>query len=177
MVTEVWKLEVMQEQAAIGVRIGAHSSRALWSKRGEFALELALLVEQLLGPIALHPCLEDADMLGMAAHCAHRHLMRAPVALLPLAVDLLGTGPALRGPHDDHRPDRAFLESVLPRVGLDVPDLADHRLQRRGHELMHDRGVVAFDEMRRVAVAPQQVVELFVTGCAPARSDWRSCSR
>ena len=152
----------MQEQAAVGVRIGAHPTRALRRKRGEFALELALLVEQLLGPIALHPCLEDADMPGIPAHHAHRHLVRAPVALLPLAVDLLGAGPALRRAHDDHRPDRAFRKSVLPRVGLDVPDLADHRLERRGHELVHDRRVVAFDEMRRVAVSAKQRLKLLV---------------
>ena len=34
-------------------------------------------------------------MAWIAAHDAHRNLMRAPVALFPLAVDLFGAGPAL----------------------------------------------------------------------------------
>ena len=153
----------MQEEAAVGVRVGAHPTSAFWRKRGEFALELALVVEQLLGPIALHPGLKDADVLGMAAHRAHRHLVRAPVALFPLAVDLLGTGPALRRPHDDHRPDWALGESILPRIRLDAANLADHRFERGGHELVHHRRVIAFDEMRRVAVSAKKRLELLMT--------------
>ena len=102
-------------------------------------------------------------MAGIAAHDAHRHLVRAPVALLPLAVDFLGAGPAFRRPHDDHRPDRAFRKSILPRVSLDVPNLADHRLQRGGHEFVHDCRVVAFDEMRRVPVSAKKRFELLMT--------------
>ena len=102
-------------------------------------------------------------MLGVAAHRAHRHLMRPPVALLPLAVDLLGAGPALRRAHDDHRPDRAFRKSFLPRVSLDVPDLADHGFERGRHEFVHHRRVIPFDEMRRVAVSAKERFELLVT--------------
>ena len=42
-------------------------------------------------------------------------------------------------------------------------DLADHRLQRRGHELVHHSRVVAFDEMRRVPVSAKKRLKLLVT--------------
>ena len=145
------------------MRIGAHPARAFRRQRREFALEAACVVEQLLGPIALHPGLKDADVLRMAPHRAHRHLVRAPVALLPLAVDLLRTSPALRSAHNDHRPHRAFRESALPRVGLNPADVADDRLERRRHELVHQSGVVALDEMRRVSVSAKKRLKLLVT--------------
>ena len=99
----------------------------------------------------------------MSAHRAHRHLMRPPVALLPLAVDLLGACPALRRAHDDHRPDRAFRKSFLPGVSLDAPDLADHGFERGRHEFVHHRRVIPFDEMRRVAVSAKEQFKLLVT--------------
>src|ERR1700722_4944759 len=133
--------------------ISAHPAGPLRRKRGKLALEAARVVEQFFWTIALHPGFEDADMTGVAAYLAHRHLVRAPVALFPLAIDLLGTGPALRRPHDDHRPDRALGKSFLPCVSLDVPDLADHGFERGGHELVHNRRVIAFDEMRRAPVS------------------------
>ncbi len=101
-------------------------------------------------------------MLGMAAHGAHRHLVRAPVALLPLAVDLLGTGPALRRAHHDHRPDRALGKSIAPRLGLDVADLADHGFERGRHQLVHQRRLVPFDEMGLISVAAKQRFELLM---------------
>ena len=101
-------------------------------------------------------------MAGVAAHLAHRHLMRAPVAFFPLAVDLLGTGPALRRAHDDHRPDRAFGKSILPRVSLDATDFADHCFERSRHELMHRARLMPFDKMRRISVSTKKQFKLLV---------------
>ena len=98
----------------------------------------------------------------MAAHLAHRHLVRAPVALFPLAVDLLGTGPAFWRTHDDHRPGGALGETVAPCVLLNAADVVDDGFERLRHQLMHCRGIVAFDEMRKVAVAAHEMVELVV---------------
>ena len=99
-------------------------------------------------------------MLGVALHCAHRHLMRPPVAFLPLAVDLLRAGPALRRPHDDHRPGRTPREAVGARITLDAPDLVDRLCQRLGHQLMHRPRIVALDEKRRIAIAAHEEFEL-----------------
>ncbi len=101
-------------------------------------------------------------MLGVAPHLAHRHLMRAPVALLSLAVDLLRAGPPLRRAHHDHRPCGALGKSIAPRVLLDAADVADHRLERRRHQFVHRLRIVALDEMRRIAVAAHQGFELLV---------------
>ena len=101
-------------------------------------------------------------MLRVAAHGAHRHLVRAPVALLLLAVDLLGTGPALRRAHHNHRPDRALGKSILPRVGLDVANLAERRFKRRRHELMHRTRLMPLDEMGLISVAAKQQFKLLM---------------
>ncbi len=95
-------------------------------------------------------------------HVAHRHLMGAPVALLPLAVDFLGAGPALRRAHDDHRPLGPVLESIRPRVILDAADVVHDLFQRFRHQLVHRLRVVALDEMRDVAVAAEQRFEFLV---------------
>ena len=55
--------------------------------------------------------------------------------------------------------------SVTPfcaRVGLDALDLGDGRVQGAGHELVHPLRVVAFDEIGRVAVAPEEMIQLLV---------------
>ena len=75
-VAEVRHLQVSEQQAAVGVRVVAHPSVALRSQFGQFGLEPPLRVEQLFGPVALHPLFEDANVLGLV-HVAHRHLVRA----------------------------------------------------------------------------------------------------
>ena len=102
-------------------------------------------------------------MLRVAAYLAHRHLVRPPVSLFPLAVDLLGTGPALRRAQHDHRPDRAFRESIPSRVGLDVVDLADHCFESGRHELVHRARLMPFDEMGRISVATKKRFKLVMT--------------
>ncbi len=102
-------------------------------------------------------------MAGISAHLAHRHLVRAPVALFPLTVDLLGTGPPLRRAHDDHRPDRAFCEPIAPCVGLDVADLANHCFEGRSHELVHRARFMPFDEMGRISISTQKRFKLLMT--------------
>ena len=125
------------------MRVGAHPAGALRRKRGELALEAAIVVEQFLGPIALHPRLKDPDVLRMAAHRAHRHLMRPPVALLPLAVDLLGQVQPFGVRMTIIGQIGRFENPFLPRVSLDVPDLADHGFERGRHEFVHHRRVIA----------------------------------
>ena len=65
-VAEVRQPQIAQHGAAVGVRIGAHPARARRRERGEFGLEAAGRVEQLLGPVALHPVFEDAHVLGLS---------------------------------------------------------------------------------------------------------------
>ena len=101
-------------------------------------------------------------MLGIVVHLAHRHLVRAPVALGALAVDLLRAGPALGRAQHDHRPARPLRHAVTGRLGLDRRDLGEDGVERRGHQLVHRLRIVALDEIRRVAVAAEELLELLV---------------
>ena len=56
------------------------------------------------------------------------------------------------------------------RVVLNRADLVDHRVERRRHQLVHRLGLVALDEVRLVAVADEQALELVVRD---AREDGR----
>src|ERR1051326_79855 len=92
-----------------------------------------------------------------------RDLVRPPSALDRLAIDEFWPGPSFRGAKDDHWPARAF-ESVglagQPRGVLNLADPRQNHIQRTGERLVHQRRIIAFDEMRIVATAAQQVGEL-----------------
>ena len=118
----------------------------------ELRLEPPGCVEELPGLVALHPALEDAYVFRLV-HVGHRHLMRAPVAFALQTVDLLRAGPTLGRAEHDHGPRRSLRDALRPRVELDLLDVGDDRIQRAGELLMHALRLVAYDEMRLVAVA------------------------
>ena len=63
---------------------------------------------------------------------------------------------------DQHGPARAawiFLRFVGARGGLDGGDFVADLVEDRGHLLVHADGIVAFEEVRRVAVAAEQRFE------------------
>ena len=95
-------------------------------------------------------------------HLAHRHLVRPPVILGPLAVDFLRAGPTLGCAHHDHRPQRPLLEPVFLGVGLDALNLLGDRVERVGHDLVHFFRFVPLDEIGRVAVAAEEMIELLM---------------
>ena len=82
--------------------------------------------------------------------------MRAKGPFRPLAIDHLRASPALWRAQDDHGPARPHGEPVGAGVTLDAADVGDDRVERRGHPLVHFHRVVAFDEIRRVAVAAEE---------------------
>ena len=89
-VAEIREPQISEEQAAVGVRVGAHAAAAVWGRASASSgRRLTAVVEELLGPIALHPLFEDAHVARILVHLSHRHLVRAPIALGPPAVDLL----------------------------------------------------------------------------------------
>ena len=160
-VAKIGKPQVVQQQAAIGVRIGAHAAIALRRQRCQVALQPTVVVEQLGWPVALHPLFEDAHVLRLFVHLPHRHLVRTPVALGALSVDFLGAGPALGRTEHDHRPTRAFARRLLC-ARLDAADFTGDRLQCGGHELVHFFRVVALDEMGRVAIAAKELLQFLM---------------
>jgi hypothetical protein len=66
-VAEVGQAQVAQQQAAVGVRVGAHAALAFGRQRGQFRDEPPVLVEQFLGPVALHPVFEQLQFSGLVA--------------------------------------------------------------------------------------------------------------
>ena len=135
------------------------------------ARAVPLGVEQLLGLVAAHPVFEQLQVRRVVAHVGERHLVRAPGAFDLVAVDLLRPGPALRRAQHDHRPARPDRRCSTARAAFWMrADLADRLLQRRGHLLVHHRRIAALDEVRRVAVADEQRLQLLV---ADAREDRR----
>ena len=93
-VAEVRHAQVAQQHAAVGVGIGAHASLALGRQFGQFRLQAALLVEELLRPVAPQPVFQQLEVFGMGGR-VERHLVRAEGAFDLQAVDHLRPGPAL----------------------------------------------------------------------------------
>jgi len=74
-VPEVGQDEIAQELAAVGVRVGAHPSVAAGRQLGELRHEPALLVEELVGPVAVKPVFEDLQVSGVVPRVGHRNLV------------------------------------------------------------------------------------------------------
>ncbi len=161
-ITEIRQPQFAQQQAAIGVRVGAHAAGASRGKVGQLGPEAAAVVEQLRGSVALHPLFEDAHMGRVLVHLAHRHLVRAPVVLGALAIDFFRARPALGCAKHDHRPARAFRETILDAHPLDALNFADDLVQGGGHQLVHLFRLIPLDEIRRVAIAAEQVIQLLM---------------
>ena len=111
-IAKVGQAQIFEQHAAVGVRIGAHAPLAFRRQRGHLSFESAILIEQLLGLVALHPLFENLYVRGIFMHLAHRYLVRAPVTFGALAIDLLGTSPAF---------GRAQTRSSASAAGLTFP--------------------------------------------------------
>ena len=64
-VAEVRQVEVAKEQAAVGMRVGAHPPVAARGQVGDLGVRRAVRVEELLGPVAAQPLLEQPAMTGV----------------------------------------------------------------------------------------------------------------
>src|SRR5438094_3288178 len=89
------------------MRIGAQAAMTHWRERGVLLQEFAVLIEELLRPVAFHPVLELLEVLGLA-ELRDRHLVRTPGALDRLAVHESGSRLAFGRDNHDHGPTRAL---------------------------------------------------------------------
>ena len=94
-------------------------------------------------------------MRGFFAHVRERNLVRAECAFDGGAVNFFGAGPPFGGAQDDHGPgpqDGFAPRAVGPRVLLNRANFRVAAIERGGQLLMDDGGIVACDEIWRVAV-------------------------
>ena len=98
--------QLAEQDTAVGVWIRAHPARARRREGCQFRHEAPVSVEELLGPVALHPALELADVLGVLPVHEKRHLVRSECPLYRKAIDDLRPRPPFRRPEDDHGPAR-----------------------------------------------------------------------
>src|SRR5665647_763935 len=166
---KVGQVEIVQQQAAVGVRVGAHAPMPLGWQVAELLDEGALVVEELLGPVAAQPRFEQRKVLGNVSGCADGDLMGAEGALDGLVVDLLRPRPAFGCAQNDHRPARARGVVALARLLLDGLDALDHFVEHGGHALVNLRRVVAVHEVRGVAVAFEQRAQLVLRDASQHR--------
>jgi len=103
--TKIRHAQVAEQQAAVGVGIGAHAASALGRQLGQFGFQAPLRIEQFFWPIALEPVFQQPEVLGMGVRM-ERYLVRAEGAFDRHAVDVFRPGPTLGGRKDDHRPAR-----------------------------------------------------------------------
>ena len=150
----------LAQGAAVGVRIGAHPALSHRRHFAQLRDQLAVGVEEFLRLVAAHPALQQPQVVRIGLDLGNRYLVGAPEALDLVAVDFRRSGPSLGGAQDDHRPARPHGLAGAARLILEGANLADAILQGRGHLLMHQGGVVALDEVRRVSVAGKQALQL-----------------
>ncbi len=155
-------LRIAAQQPAVGVRVGAHTAIAVRRQGLQFGHERAVRVEQFFGRVALQPALEQLQARRVAPNVGEGHLVRPPRAFDLVPLDFLRPRPSLGRAQHDHRPARTERIVGLAGALLVRTDLADGALQCRRHLLVHLGRVVAFDEIRRVAVADEQRFELLV---------------
>src|SRR5262249_13637449 len=75
--SKIGKHQLPEQQPAVCVRVGAHSSSAVWRKLCDLLDQLAVLVEQFFGLVAAHPLFEHPEMVGAPRQFPERNLVRA----------------------------------------------------------------------------------------------------
>jgi hypothetical protein len=140
--------------------VGAHAPTALRRERRKLRHQPATVVEELLWPVALHPTLEVGNVRHVLGIDDERHLVRSKGSFDLQAVDHLRPGPALGGSQHDHRPAGPNGVVCAARVASNLANAVDDAVHRVGHQAMHLARVLALDEVRRPAAAPQKLFEL-----------------
>src|SRR4029077_16231756 len=135
---------------------------ALRRKLGQLGAKPAAVIEELCRAVALPTLFEEAHMGRVLVHLAHWHLVRAPIVLGALAIDLFRTRPAFGCAKYDHWPARALPGTILPRIRFDTFNFIDDLVQGGGHGLVDLFRLMPLHEIRRVAIAAEQLIQLLM---------------
>ena len=87
--------QCLLQDAAIGVRIGAHAARAGRRQRFQFGDQGAVGIEQLFRLLRSHPVFQSAKLLRIFLHIRQRNLMSAPESFQPMTFDFFGSRSSL----------------------------------------------------------------------------------
>src|SRR5687768_3391792 len=96
----------------------------------------------------------------MRANLRERHLMRSERALDRQTIHLLGPGPALWAPEDDHGPSGPTASAISAGRPLNGLDLIEGLMHDSRHLLVSVGWLGGLDEMRRISVSGQAVEKL-----------------
>ena len=161
-ILEIGHTEVAEEEAAVGVGVGAHAAIAFGGEVGEFGFEFAVVVEEFEWFVALEPLFELCEVSRIGSGVGEGDLVSAEGAFVGNTVDLFGAGPAFGAFEDDHGPKGTGGVVVVAGGELDLFDLIDGGVEGSGHGLMRFFGFVAFDEVGGPAVAFKELLQFFV---------------
>ena len=157
-VAEVREPEVAEDPDCVRVR--AHPAVAFGRESSKLRRQRPVLVEELLRSVALHPLLEQAQVLRVVAGRGQRHLVRAPGSFDLVAVHLVRARPSLRGPEDDHRPARTRPVALRAGGRLDAGDRVERGVEHRREVPMDSLGVISGNELGLPSVARKEREEL-----------------
>lgn len=157
-VAEIRQAQVLQQQAAVGVRIVAHPQMPRRRQFGDGRDESSRLVEQFVCAVGRQPIGQHLKVFRGIAGAGQRNLVGPPRTGGLLPVDMGRAGPALRVAEDDHRPTRPALIAG-GGAGLDCGDLIENIVEQPGEPAVGVGVIVILadvEEVRIVAVADHQ---------------------
>ncbi|MPM37374.1 hypothetical protein SDC9_83985 [bioreactor metagenome] len=153
---EIRQAQVTQQQAAVGVGVGAHAPAALGGQLPEDGHRPPALVEQLLRAVAEHPLLQLRNVLRLACVDGDGNLVGAEGTLHLFPIHDFWTGPALGRAEYQHGPARAGVVAGFAGILLDAPQLTHRPFQGGGHSLMHRLRLIALHEAGLPATASEE---------------------
>ena len=161
-VPEIRHPEVLQQHAAVCLRVRTHAAIPFGGELLQFRSQFSVFVEKRLRPVGFHPGFEQFEMPGIFPQFRKRNLVASPEAFRLFSVHFFRTGPSFRRAQYDHGPHGPRIDAFFPGISLDFPDFGNHDVHRFRHFPVHVFGVLAFDEIGPVAVSLEKVFKLFV---------------
>src|SRR6202035_5233865 len=102
-------------------------------------------------------------MFRILAHGGEGNLMSTECAFNGHAIHFFRASPALGSAQDDHWPRGTWIVSAGSRIFLNIPDPRVAAVESAREKLMHDFGIIPFDEIRAIAKPLVVQDEFFVT--------------
>src|ERR1700730_7450394 len=102
-------------------------------------------------------------MFRILAHCGQGNLMSTECAFNGHAIHFFRASPALRSAQDDHGPRRTWIALAGARIFLNVSYPRVAAIESSGKKLMHDFGIIPFDEIWGIAEPLVVQDKFFVT--------------